>query len=150
MLVLQAKCKEEGKIMSEKSLLDYGFDVLNGSKDPIKFIDLFNEAVKLSGLTLSESELKIRMSKFYTQLSLDGRFITLTDNNWDLRCRHVFEQVHLDMIDAYSDEEDEIDEEEQKLLRQELGDEEEEEVEDDDLDFDKPVKDADEDDGDDF
>lgn len=136
--------------MNEKSLLDYGFDVLNESKDPVKFIDLFNAALKLSGLELTETETKVRMSKFYTQLSLDGRFITLTDNYWDLRCRHVFEQVHLDMIDAYSDEEDEIDEEEQKLLRQELGDVEEEEVEDDDLDFDKPVKDADEDDGDTF
>ena len=133
--------------MSEKSLLDYGFDVLNASKEPVKFIDLFNKAVELSGLELSESEIKIRMSKFYTQLSLDGRFITLTDNYWDLRSRHVFEQVHLDMIDAYSDEEDEVDEEEEELLRQELGEaEEEREDESDDLDFDKPVKDADDED----
>ena len=130
--------------MSEKSLLDYGFDVLSQSKEPKKFIDIFNEAVKLSGLELSESDLRVRMSKFYTQLSLDGRFITLTDNNWDLRSRHVFEQVHLDMIDAYSDEDEEVDEEEQKLLREELGEvEEEEQEENDDLDFDKPVKDPD-------
>lgn len=134
--------------MNEKSLLDYGFDVLNASKDPVKFIDLFNESVKLSGLEFSQVELKIRMSKFYTQLSLDGRFITLTDNYWDLRSRHVFEQVHLDMIDAYSDEEDEVDEEEEKLLRQELGEQvEEPEEESDDLDFDKPVKDPDDDEG---
>lgn len=132
--------------MNEKSLIDFGFDVLNASKDPVKFIDLFNESVKLSGLELSESEKKVRMSKFYTQLSLDGRFITLTDNFWDLRSRHVFEQVHLDMIDAYSDEEDEVDEEEEKLLRQELGEQvEEPEEESDELDFDKPVKDPDED-----
>ena len=132
----------------EKSLLDYGFDVLSASKDPIKFIDLFKKAVELSGLELTEAELKVKMSKFYTQLSLDGRFITLTDNYWDLRSRHVFEQVHLDMIDAYSDEEDEVDEEEE-LLRQELGEQEEEkEEESDDLDFDKPVKDPDDEDED--
>ena len=135
--------------MNEKSLLDYGFDVLSASKDPVKFIDLFNKAVELSGLSFSESELKIRMSKFYTQLSLDGRFITLTDNYWDLRSRHVFEQVHLDMIDAYSDEDEETDEEEEELLRQELGEQEEEkEDESDDLDFDKPVKDPDDEDDD--
>ena len=134
----------------EKSLLDYGFDVLSASKDPIKFIDLFKKSLELSGLELSESELKIRMSKFYTQLSLDGRFITLTDNYWDLRSRHKFEQVHLDMIDAYSDEDDEVDdEEEEKLMRQELGEQVEEvEEESDDLDFDKPVKDPDEEDED--
>ena len=136
--------------MNNKSLLDYGFDVLSASSEPVKFIDLFNKAVELSGLELSESERKARMSKFYTQLSLDGRFITLTDNFWDLRSRHKFEQVHLDMIDAYSDEDDEIDEEEEELLRQELGEQEEEkEEESDDLDFDKPVKDAD-DEGEDF
>jgi len=135
--------------MNEKSLLDFGFDVLSASKEPVKFIDLFNKALELSGLELSESELKIRMSKFYTQLSLDGRFITLTDNYWDLRSRHVYESVHLDMIDAYSDEDDEIDEEEEELLRQELGEQVEEvEEESDDLDFDKPVKDPDEEDAD--
>ena len=133
----------------EKSLLDYGFDVLSASKEPVKFIDLFKKSLELSGLELSEAELKVRMSKFYTQLSLDGRFITLTDNFWDLRSRHVFEKVHLDMIDAYSDEDEEIDEEEEKLLRQELGEQEEEvEEESDDLDFDKPVKDPDEEDED--
>ena len=133
--------------MNEKSLIDYGFDVLSASKDPIKFIDLFNKAIELSGLELSEQDRKVRMAKFYTQLSLDGRFITLTDNYWDLRSRHVFEQVHLDMIDAYSDEDDEVDEEEEELLRQELGEQEEErEEESDDLDFDKPVKDPDEED----
>ena len=135
--------------MNEKSLLDYGFDVLSASKEPVKFNELFKKAVELSGLELSESELKVRMSKFYTQLSLDGRFITLTDNFWDLRSRHVFEKVHLDMIDAYSDEDEEIDEEEEQLLRQELGEQEEEvEEESDDLDFDKPVKDPDEEDED--
>lgn len=133
--------------MNEKSLLDYGFEVLSASKEPVKFLDLFKKAVELSGLELSESEQKIRMSKFYTQLSLDGRFVTLTDNYWDLRSRHVFEKVHLDMIDAYSDEEDEVDEEEEELLRQELGEQvEEKEEENDDLDFDKPVKDPDEED----
>ena len=135
--------------MNDKSLLDYGFDVLSASKEPVKFIDLFNKALELSGLELNEAELKVRMSKFYTQLSLDGRFITLTDNYWDLRSRHVFEQVHLDMIDAYSDEEDDIDEEEEELLRQELGEvEEEKEEESEDLDFDKPVKDPDDEDED--
>lgn len=134
--------------MQEKSLLDYGYDVLTGKKEPVKFIDLFNEVISVSGLELTDDEKKRRMSKFYTQLSLDGRFITLTDNYWDLRSRHVFEQVHLDMIDAYSDEDEEVDEEEEKLLKEELGETiEQEEQESDDIDFDKPVgnpEDADE------
>ena len=79
------------------------------------------------------------MSSVYTQLSLDGRFIILTDNNWDLRSRHVYSQVHIDMDDAYSDDEgEEYDAEEAELLREELGEEDEkEEPESDDLDFDR-------------
>lgn len=134
--------------MNEKSLLDCGFDVLSASKDPMKFVDLFNAAVKASGEEIAESDIRTRMSKFYTQLSLDGRFVTLTDNFWDLRSRHVFEQVHLDAIDAYSEEDSDEDAEERKLLAEELGEvEEEENDETDDLDFDKPVKDPDDDDG---
>lgn len=133
--------------MNEKPLISYGFDVLSASKNPMKFIDLFNEAVKLSGEEFSQEELKIRMSRFYTQLSLDERFITLTDNYWDLRSRHVFEEVHLDMDDAYSEDEEELDAEEEALRREELGEaveEDEEEEDSDDLDFDR-AKDSDDD-----
>ena len=41
--------------MSEKSLLDYGFDVLSASKEPVKFIELFNKALELSGLELAKA-----------------------------------------------------------------------------------------------
>lgn len=135
--------------MNEKSLLDFGYDVLCASKNPLKFIDLFNESVKASGVELAQSELRTKMAKFYTQISLDGRFVTLTDNFWDLRERHMFEQVHIDMTDAYSDDEDEIDaeeldKEEKAFFGEVVEDDSEEEV--DDLDFDKPTKDPDEDD----
>lgn len=124
--------------MSNKSLIDYAYEVLEGSKEPLPFKELFEKAVKLSGLELSESETRHKMSSLYTQLSLDGRFIILTDNNWDLRSRHLYSQVHIDIDDAYSDEEgEEYDAEEAELLREELGEEDEkDEPESDDLDFD--------------
>ena len=134
--------------MSEKSLLDFGFDVLSKSKGPMKFIDLFNDSIKLSGLSLSDSEKRTKMSKFYTQLSIDERFFAMDSNCWDLRTRHEFKKVDIDMYEGDSDEECD-DEEEAKLLRQEAGEVvEESEENDDDLDFDKPVKDADDDDED--
>lgn len=36
-------------------------------------------------------------SLFYTNITLDGRFITVGENNWDLRSRHKFDEVHIDM-----------------------------------------------------
>ena len=37
---------------------------------------------------------------------LDGRFVNLGDNNWDLRTRHKFEKYHIDMKDAYTEAEE--------------------------------------------
>ena len=124
--------------MSNKSLIDYAYEVLSTSKEPIGFRELFDKAVALSGQELSPEDVRHKMSSVYTQLSLDGRFIILTDNNWDLRSRHVYSQVHIDMDDAYSDEEgEEYDAEEAELLREELGEEDDkDDVESDDLDFD--------------
>ena len=125
--------------MSNKSLIDYAYEVLEASKEPIGFKSLFDKALELSKLELTDEEKRHKMSSLYTQLSLDGRFIILTDNNWDLRARHVYSQVHIDMDDAYSDDEgEEYDAEEAELLREELGEEDEkDEPESDDLDFDR-------------
>lgn len=126
--------------MSNKSMIDHAYAVLEKSKEPIAFRDLFSKVVAEGGYELSESEARAKMSSLYTQLSLDGRFLILTNNTWDLSSRHVFDQKHIDMEEAYSDVEEgeEYDAEEAELLREELGEEEEkEEPESDDLDFDK-------------
>ena len=44
-------------------------------------------------------------------ITLDGRFITVGENNWDLRSRHKFSDVHIDMNDIYADDEEEASEE---------------------------------------
>ena len=131
--------------MSNKSLIDYAYEVLESSKEPVSFKVLFDKAVALSKLELTPDEIRHKMSSLYTQLSLDGRFIILTDNNWDLRSRHVYAQTHIDIDDAYSDDEvEEYDAEEAELLREELGEEnEKEEQESDDLDFDRVKSGAD-------
>ena len=43
---------------------------------------------------------------FYTNITLDGRFITVGENACDLRSRHKFSDVHIDMNDIYADEEE--------------------------------------------
>ena len=84
-----------------KSLLDYAYDYVSGQAQPSKFQDIWDYCVKESGL--SEEEAKARVSRFYTNLMLDGRFVTLGENQWDLRVRHTFDKVHIDMKDVYSD-----------------------------------------------
>lgn len=125
--------------MTEKKIIDYAYDVLSKSKKAMSFKDIFKAVVKLSKKNLTDAELKQAMSKLYTDLTIDGRFTSLEGNVWDLRSRRTFEESHIDINELVMDEEDEVDEEEKKLLQEELGEvAEEPQEESDDLDFDKP------------
>lgn len=94
-----------------KSLLDLAYDYVSQSKDQVSFKDLWAYVVEKAGL--DEETAAKRVSSFYTNLMLDGRFVTLGENQWDLRSRHTFDKVHIDMKDVYSDvETDDEDEEE--------------------------------------
>ena len=82
---------------------------------------------------MSEEEKNARLGTFYTDLTLDGRFVALTDNNWDLRKNHTYDKVHIDYNEVYSEEEDSDDkdkeeesedEESEKEVDEEEGEEE--------------------------
>lgn len=100
----------------EKSLLDYAFDFISKQKEPVPFQDIWNYVVEASGL--DEEEAKKKVSRFYTNLMLDGRFVTLGENLWDLRSSHTFDKVHIDMKDVYSDVEASDDDDEEELIEE--------------------------------
>jgi DNA-directed RNA polymerase subunit delta len=85
----------------EKSMLDVAYDILEKSKGPLKFADLMKKVA--SEKKMSDDEMKIKMAQFYTNLSIDGRFVVMSDNSWDLRKRVAYANVHIDMNDAYND-----------------------------------------------
>ena len=97
-----------------RSLIEYAYEFVSSKKGSSSFNDIWAYVVEKSGL--SEEEASNRISKFYTNLMLDGRFVTLGENVWDLRVRHTFDKVHIDMKDVYSDVEasDEDSEEKQE------------------------------------
>lgn len=100
-----------------KSLLDYAYDYVSAQSQESKFADIWAYCVQESGISKEEAD--SRVSRFYTNLMLDGRFVTVGDNKWDLRTRQKFEKVHIDMSEVYSDVEtydedsEEADEEEE-------------------------------------
>ena len=49
---------------------------------------------------------------------LDGSFVTLGENLWDLRSSHTFDKVHIDMKDVYSDVEATDDSDEEELIEE--------------------------------
>ena len=88
-----------------ESMVDVAYSVLKEKGEIIKFSDLFNEVA--SRLELTDAEKSDNISNFYTGLSLDGRFVNLGDNEWDLRVNQTYDKVHIDMNDVYSDIEEE-------------------------------------------
>ncbi len=118
--------------MVQKSNLDIAYELVLKKKAPVEFNKLWQEVSQIQGF--SEEEANAKIGKFYTNLSLDGRFITLGENTWDLRERYVFEKVHIDMNDVYRDVEEEADED----LESEDG---EEKDYDEDLDSDEETED---------
>ena len=116
-----------------KSLLDYAYDYVSGQSQQSKFEDIWAYCVQQAGLSKEEADRKV--SRFYTNLMLDGRFVTLGENEWDLRVRHKFEKVHIDMSEVYSDVEtyDEDSEEEEEEAEYNSAFEDEDKNKDDDL-----------------
>ena len=83
------------------SMLELAFEFLNSKPKAVTFKQIWAHVVKAKGFTEEEANKKV--SSFYTSLLLDGRFVTLGENKWDLRSRHTFDKVHIDMRDVYSD-----------------------------------------------
>ena len=106
--------------MLKRSMVEVGYELLEKKQGPQKFDKFWNEVSEVLGL--DENEAEVYVSDFYTNLSLDERFVLLEDNTWDLRERQSFDKVHIDMNDIYS----EIDEEEKELKEDEDEEEEEE------------------------
>ena len=87
--------------MSDKSLLDLAYEYVESSKGSVTFKALWKAVCKAKGY--DEATANQKVSQFYTTLLLDGRFVTLGENKWDLRSRHKFDKVHIDMKDVYND-----------------------------------------------
>ena len=105
--------------MFKRSMVEVGYELLLKKQSPQKFSKLWSETSEILGLDASEVENYI--SDFYTNLTLDERFVLLEDNTWDLRERQSFDKVHIDMNDIYS----EIDVEEKELKEEEEVEDEE-------------------------
>lgn len=119
-----------------KSLIEHAYEFVSKHKESVNFKEIWEYVKKEAGL--SEEQANAKVGQFFTNMMLDGRFITLGENEWDLRERHVFDKVHIDMRDVYSDvqtsdddieEKDEEEEEYNKVFEDESTSDAEDESE---------------------
>lgn len=85
---LQQLSKED---LREMSFIELAHQYLDENKQAIAFQDLVEELAKI--LDLSMDEVRSRMVQFYTDLNIDGRFISLGENRWGLRTWYPYEQI---------------------------------------------------------
>ena len=109
----------------KKSMIEVAYQVLTNNNGAMPFVDLWKDVSQEMGFTQTQFEDNI--AQFYTDLSLDGRFLNMSQNTWDLRSRHTNSESVMD-TDSIAIDEDDEDEEESELIEDEL-DEVEKEVE---------------------
>jgi len=102
-----------------KSLIEFAYEFVSKQKGQTSFKKIWEYVVKEA--ELSPEEAAARVGQFYTNMMLDGRFVTLGENEWDLRTRHTFDKVHIDMKDVYSDVETSDDDEEEEVEEKEYN-----------------------------
>lgn len=75
----------EGMAKEELSLIEVAKAILkaNGNGNVMAFEDLKNKVQEY--LTLSDEEMLEALAQFYTDLNIDGSFISLGENRWGLR-----------------------------------------------------------------
>lgn len=80
----------------ELSFIEIAHEILEERKEAVAFNDLTTEISDYLGL--SDGERRTRMLQFYTDLNMDGRFLTPGENHWGLRDWYPFDQVDEEII----------------------------------------------------
>lgn len=134
--------------MDKKSMIEVAYDILKKEQTVYTFKKLYDEVA--ATLEMDEETKKRNIGEFYTQLTVDGHFVALGDNTWDLRERHTYEKSHDESInEVYNDVEDDsgADEEDKQEEKEYNAEIEGKEIVDDEESDDETSSDVDSDDG---
>lgn len=106
---------KETLIKERESKTDIAYRLMLKRKKERYFYDLWDDVKNELAKVVAPEELENideDISFFYTNLTLDGRFVNVGENKWDLRERVTFDKVHVDMNEFYADVEETSDEDE--------------------------------------
>jgi DNA-directed RNA polymerase subunit delta len=94
----------------KKSMIETAYQILSANQDKMPFVALWTDVAKEMGY--NESQFNDNIAQFYTDLSIDNRFLNFPGNVWDLKSRHTYSESVMDTdsiaIDEDSDDEEEI------------------------------------------
>ena len=104
----------------KKSMIEVAYQVLTNNNGSMPFVDLWKDVSQEMGF--NQTQFEDNIAQFYTDLSLDGRFLNMSQNTWDLRSRHTYSESVMDTDSIAIDE----DEEDSELIEDELDEVEKE------------------------
>jgi DNA-directed RNA polymerase subunit delta len=131
----------------DMALVDLAYQILAESNKPYDYRDLMNEVAQLRNMT--EEEIKGAIAVLYTEINIDGRFLSIGNNTWGLKRWYPVDKTaekaaagkkfirKEDDDDLYEDEDEDLYLEDEEILDEEEDFDivdEEEDVEFDELD----------------
>ena len=87
----------------ELSMIEVAHAILENRGSIVDFADLLVTIQEYLGF--NDSELETRMTRFYTDINIDGRFISLGDNRWGLRAWYAIDEIDEEIITSAEEEE---------------------------------------------
>lgn len=84
--LIKTRLKDE---IMEMAMVEIAFEILKEEKDTISFYELVQRIKDLKGI--SDAAVQRRLSHFYTDMNIDGRFVSLGDNKWGLKAWYPIE-----------------------------------------------------------
>lgn len=90
-----------------KSMIDVAYELMVKKKKAVVFLKLWEDVSTMMSFTPQQEEDNI--AQFYSDLSLDDRFVCIGDNKWDLKSRHKFSEVVVDTDELLIEETDDDD-----------------------------------------
>ena len=82
----------EGKKLNEIAMIDLAKAILEEKGEVMTFNDIILTAANY--IELTEDEMNERMPQFYTDINVDGEFISLGENSWGLRTWYPIDSIN--------------------------------------------------------
>jgi len=95
--------KLDGINKNELSMVEVAHAILEAKNEVLDFNQLLVEIQEYMELT--DEALESRMTRFYTDLNIDGSFISLGDNRWGLRAWYPIDSIDEEIVTSMEDEE---------------------------------------------
>lgn len=95
--------KLDGINKNELSMVEVAHAILEAKIEVLDFNQLLVEIQEY--MELSDEALESRMARFYTDLNIDGSFISLGDNRWGLRAWYPIDSIDEEIATSMEDEE---------------------------------------------